>query len=100
MSKQSRAVLGFRAHPGCAAVVAVGGSRDAPVVLTRTRIELADPEVPESIQPYHSASELEPAAAEKFIRRCAVVAKQMARKAIRGLMAELQGDGRAVVACG
>ena len=100
MTKKSRAALGFRTHSGWAAVVAVGGSRDAPQVLTRTRIELADPEVPESIQPYHSASELDIAAAGKFIRRCAAVTKNMARKAVRDVVTQLRGDGHEIVACG
>jgi hypothetical protein len=81
-------------------VVAVGGSRDAPQVLSRTRIELADPEDPESIQPYHSASELDMAAAGTFIRRCAAATKKMARIAVRDIVAQLQGDGHRVVACG
>jgi hypothetical protein len=100
MSKISRAALGFRAHSGWAAVVAVAGSRDAPQILSRTRIELADPEAPESIQPYHSASELDLDAAGKFIRRCATVAKQMARKAVRDLVEQLQRSGHTVVAAG
>jgi hypothetical protein len=100
MAKKSRIALGFRAHSGWAAVVAIGGSRDAPVVLMRTRIELADPEIPESIQPYHSASELDIAAAGIFIRRCAAATKQMARKAMRDIAAQLQKSGHEVVACG
>jgi hypothetical protein len=100
MTKKSRAALGFRAHSGWAAVVAVGGSRDEPLVLSRTRIELADPDVPESFQPYHSASELDTAAAGNFIRRCAAVTKQMARKAVRDIVAQLQGAGHEIVACG
>jgi hypothetical protein len=100
MSMKSRAALGFRTHSGWAAVVAVAGSRDAPHVLVRTRIDLADPEVPESLQPYHSASELEMAAAGKFIRRCAAITKQMARKAVRDIAAQLQKSGHMIVACG
>jgi hypothetical protein len=100
MPKKSRAAIGFRTHSGWAAVVAVGGSRDAPHVLSRTRIELADLEVPESIQPYHSASELDIAAAGKFIQRCAAVTKTMARKAVRDLVTQLQENGHTVVACG
>ncbi len=100
MSKTSRAALGFRTHSGWAAVVAVGGPRDAPQVLTRIRIELADPEDPESIQPYHSASELDMAAAGKFIRRCAAVTKKMARTAVRDVVAQLQANGPTIVACG
>lgn len=100
MTKKSRAAIGFRTHSGWAAVVAVGGSRDEPEVLTRIRIELADPEVPESIQPYHSASELGIAAAEKFIQRCAAVTKTMARKAVREVVAQMQKNGHTVDACG
>ena len=100
MSTKSRAALGFRAHSGWAAVVAVGGSPDAPQVLTRARIELADPKAPESIQPYHSASELELEAASKFITFCSAVTKQMARRAVRNVVTQLQKSGHTVVACG
>ena len=46
-----RTALGFRAHSGWAALVAIAGTVDAPRVLERRRIAIADPELPSSKQP-------------------------------------------------
>ena len=46
------ATLGFRAHSGWAAVVAVAGSPDLPVILERLRIELAEIGIRGSKQPF------------------------------------------------
>jgi hypothetical protein len=100
MRKITRSALGFRAHSGWAAVVALGGSVDAPMVLLRTRIELADPAMPGSIQPYHAAAALEKVAAGRLIRRCRASTNAMARRAVRTVMAELQKKGHIPVACG
>ena len=54
--KQSapEAAVGFRVKSGWAAAVVVGGSVNAPQVLDRRRLELCDPAVPASYQPYHA----------------------------------------------
>jgi hypothetical protein len=49
------AALGLRAHTGWAALVVVAGSKRSPAVIQRKRIELADRDVPGSMQPYHHA---------------------------------------------
>ena len=41
----THAALGLRAHSGWAALVAVAGTRGAPAVIDRRRIELADPTI-------------------------------------------------------
>jgi hypothetical protein len=48
------AAVGFRVKSGWAAGVLVGGSVDSPQVLDRRRLELCDPSVPASLQPYHA----------------------------------------------
>ena len=93
-----RAALGFRAHSGWAAVVAVGGVASSPAVLDRRRIELVEPGVPK--QPYHAAEGLDLAKAEKIIIRSIDLATRMARQALRELLAELQNRGYEVVGCG
>lgn len=100
LRKESRTALGFRAHSGWAAVVAVGGSVGAPTVLDRWRIELADPAIRGSKQPYHAAVGLEKAVAGRFIRRCTAATNVMARRAVRGIMEDVQKKGCVVVACG
>jgi hypothetical protein len=94
-----RAALGFRAHSGWATAVAVAGPVNAPVVLDRRRIEIADPD-PDARQPYHAAEGLELADAERLVRRCTDTSARLARDAVGAMIAELRSDGRAVVACG
>src|SRR3989304_1137473 len=47
--------IGCRVKSGWAMTVLVGGSVTAPRVLDRRRIELSDPTVPATVQPYHAA---------------------------------------------
>jgi len=48
------ATLGFRVKSGWAAAVLLAGSADSPELLGRRVIELCDPSVPGSRQPYHA----------------------------------------------
>ncbi len=50
-------------------MVAVAGTINAPKVLERRRIVIADPEMPGSKQPYHAAAELTFTEAEALVRR-------------------------------
>jgi hypothetical protein len=72
-------------------VVAVAGSAGAPEVLERRRIELADRNVPGSVQPYHRARELaleEPGLgkAQAHISRTQSASRELAWKAIQELI--------------
>ena len=55
MAQPRTGAVGLRAHSGWAALVVLGGSRTAPVLLDRRRIELAG-RAP--AQPYHDAAKL------------------------------------------
>jgi hypothetical protein len=94
------AAIGFRAHSGWAALVAVGGLRRAPVVIARRRIETADPSIPGSKQPYHRAEGWELKKAEEYLRRCAARSRLLARRALRAALAELWNAGHKPVGCG
>lgn len=94
------AALGFRAHSGWAALVVVGGSRRSPGVLDRRRIELADPAIPGSKQPYHAVERLELKEAEKLVRSCVDTARRLARQALRAVVDDLRKSGHEVVGCG
>lgn len=72
------AALGFRVHSGWAAVVAV--ARDF-TVLERYRLEIADPAMAGSRQPFHAAEALGEAAGQALLQRC------------RERSAELAGEG-------
>jgi hypothetical protein len=92
--------LGFRAHSGWAAAVAVSGSPTAPVVVDRRRLEIADPDDPNAKQPYHAAEPLDFPAAERLIRGCLDVSQHLARDAVGAMIADLRAAGHAVVGCG
>ena len=51
----SPCALGFRVKSGWTAVVLLAGSRNAPLVVDSRVVELSDPGVPHSRQPYHAA---------------------------------------------
>ena len=99
-SENGPAALGFRAHSGWAALVVLAGSLRSPRVLERTRVELVDPAIPGSKQPYHAARELELKAAANHVQRCAATAKQLADQFIKALVQELKEKGHEVVGSG
>ncbi len=98
--KKVHAALGFRAHSGWAVLVAVAGPLRSPVVIDRQRIELVDPRVPGSKQPYHAAQRLDLKEAEKLIKRSRDGAKLLARQAVRAVITDLQAKGHDVVGGG
>jgi hypothetical protein len=97
---EKRAAVGFRAHSGWAALVAVAGPLDAPVVVDRRRLELANPDVPGSAQPYHAAEGRRFAQAEQIVRRCADGARTLARQGLKGAVEDLRRMGQKPVASG
>jgi hypothetical protein len=96
----TRAVLGFRAHSGWAAAVAVSGPPSAPEVVDRRRIEIADAEDPDAKQPYHAAEGLDLGDAERLVRRCTQTSQRLARAAVGTTLTELRAAGHSVVGCG
>jgi len=95
-----RTALGFRAHSGWAAMVVVAGTIDAPGVLERRRIVIADPEMPGSKQPYHAASELPFREAEALVRMAIASSRAMALEAISASVEALRSQGHEVAGCG
>ena len=84
-----RAALGFHMHSGWGVLVAVSQDSNLVTLLDRRRIVVADPEVHGAIQPYHFAAQLEPAAQEKHLARCAASSCQLAATAIAEVVREL-----------
>jgi hypothetical protein len=95
-----RAALGFRAHSGWAALVAVAGTIDAPRVLERRRIIIADPDLPGSKQPYHAAAELSFPHAEALVRRAIESSRALALEVMSASVKALGSRGHEVAACG
>ena len=94
------AALGFRAHSGWAAMVAIGGVPRSPVVVGRRRIELADSAARRAVQPYHAAAGMDAAAAEEFIARAIDQTRLLAGKTLLAAIDDLRKSGYDVRACG
>jgi len=91
-----RTALGFRAHSGWAAMVAVAGSIDAPRILERRRIVIADPEMPGSKQPYHAAAELSFPQAETLVQQAIESSRALALEAMSAAVNSLRSRGHEV----
>lgn len=94
---RSEAALGFRAHSGWAALVAVAGPVAEPAVVVRRRVELSR-QTPR--QPFHAAEQSPFAAAEDLIRRSTDEAAALAEQAVRDAVADLRAMGHEPVASG
>lgn len=92
----AKAVLGFAPHSGWAALVAVGGSTARPEVVDRRRIEMADPKLPGSRQPYHEAEGLELRDASRLLKRHADRAGALAYEALKAVTLDLAARGHTV----
>jgi hypothetical protein len=94
------AALGFRAHSGWTALVAVSAGKGAPTVLARQRVHLVETFTYEFRQPYHSAEKMLLKQARDFIERVRDEARRLAHRAIHGLQNDLQKQGIALKSCG
>jgi len=94
-----QAALGFRAHSGWAAMVAVAGTAEAPLVLDRQRIVIADPAIPGSKQPYHAAAELPFPEGESLVRTAIASSQTLAREALSAAVSSLRSQGHDVGGC-
>jgi hypothetical protein len=95
-----KAAIGLRAHSGWAALVVVAGSADSPEVIARRRIEIADPKIHGSKQPFHAAEPLEFPDAKAHIERCQESTRKLAREALQAAMDGLRDKRVAVIGCG
>jgi hypothetical protein len=93
-----RVGVGFREHTGWAAMVALGGSVNAPVVVARSRYELCDDELPRAV--YHAARQLDLENAGKLVRAVEESARTAAEWQLRRTLAELGSAGYRVVGTG
>ena len=91
----NRAALGFRVKSGYAIVVALSGPASAPVVLARRIVELSDPAVPETRQPYHDGFYKQEDDPRELARRIRIV-ERCAKRSIASL---LKDDSLAGLRC-
>ena len=95
-----RCALGFRVKSGWAMAVLLSGPAASPTVVYRRRIELADPAVPASTQPFHAGLDLTKSAAAKKVGGLVKCVEQFSRGSIKALLEEYRLKGYRVVAAG
>jgi hypothetical protein len=94
------AALGFRAHSGWTALIALSVTNGEPHVLARQRLHLVDTFTYEFRQPYHTAEKMPLAEARASISRVEAQAKRLAYRAIHELQETLQAQGYRLTRCG
>ena len=95
-----KASIGLCVHSGWAALVALAAPVDAPEVIARRRIEIADPGIRGSKQPYHAAEPMEFPYAQAHIERCAASTRKLAREALRAAIDGLRDKRCEAIVCG
>jgi hypothetical protein len=100
LSLVKTAALGFRAHSGWTALVALSVSKGAPCVLARQRVHLVETFTYEFRQPYHTAKRMLPDEGRAFIARVQSEARRFAYRAIRDLQDSLEAQGYRLTRCG
>jgi hypothetical protein len=94
------AALGFRAHSGWTALVALSVTQGEPQIFARQRLHLVDPFTYKFRQPYHTAEKMPLDEARASISRVEAQAKRLAYRAIRELQETLQAQGYRLTRCG
>lgn len=94
------AALGFRAHSGWAAAVAVAGTQEHPIIVDRHRIVTADPAIPGSRQPYHAAERLGLDQAEPLLCQCRDSSRLLALHAVSAMVTQLNRENFTVAGSG
>ena len=92
--------MGLRAKTGRAIVVILGGGIDAPQLLRREEIKLADPAFPETYQPYHEVLDLPWDKGQIAVRKIASRIEKIASKEIARLVREVRSAGGIICGVG
>jgi hypothetical protein len=99
-SALEKAAIGCRTHSGWAALVALAGPVASPRVIARRRIEICDPQIRGSKQPYHAAEPLEFEEAKAFLDQCAASTRRLAREALQAAIDGLRDRRCDARSCG
>ena len=94
------AALGFRAHSGWTALVALSVSKGAPCVLARQRIHLIQTFTYRFRQPYHTAKTMPLDEGRAFVAGVQTQARDLAYRAICELQESLHAQGYRLMRCG
>jgi hypothetical protein len=95
-----QAALGFRAHSGWTALVAISLDEGSPRILLRERPHLVETFTYKFRQPYHTAEKMPPGNARAFILCAQAEARRLAYKVVQSVQTDLQKQGYEVSLCG
>ena len=94
------AAVGFSAHSGWTALVAISLEENSPLVLLRQRPHLVKTFTYEFRQPYHSAKKGPPSEARSIISHVRADARRLAYQAIHSVQTRLQEQNYELKRCG
>jgi hypothetical protein len=94
------AALGFRAHSGWTALVAISLEEDFPLVILRERPHLVKTFTYEFRQPYHTAEQRPTAEAHGFISRIRAEARRLSYRVVHSVQTNLHKQGYEIKSCG
>jgi hypothetical protein len=100
LSDVKTAALGFRAHSGWTALVALLVTKGAPCVLVRQRVHLVETFTYKFRQPYHTAKRMSPDEGRAFVARVQSEARRLAYQAVHELQSSLKAQGFELTRCG
>lgn len=96
--KSESVAIGLRVKTGRATAVVLSGPASAPVVFARKSIQLWDPAIPESHQPYHAELELPPSESARAVPRALEAVERVALARLRELAEEVRDSQTSI--CG
>lgn len=92
--------IGFRVKSGRAIAVVLAGPPGSPEVLARREIQLCDPTVPDSMQPYHAALDMPGQKAARVIERLVTVVRRATSASVADLVNEWRSAGHEIRCAG
>ena len=95
--KSAPLAIGFRVKTGRATAVVIQGPASAPHVLSRKSLQLWDPAVPESHQPWHADFELPPDESARIVPVALKAVDRVALSALRELVDEVRSTHGSIV---
>jgi hypothetical protein len=93
--ERPRAAIGFTVKSGWASAVLLVGSAEAPRVADSCRVELSDPQIPDTRQPYHAGFATAREAGRDLSRLVGAV-KRFGRRSVTELIQHYRADGHPV----
>ena len=95
--KSPQLAIGFRVKTGRATAVVIQGPASAPRVLSRKSLQLWDPAIPESHQPWHADFELPPDESARIVPVALKAVERVALSALRELVDEVGSTHGSIV---